>query len=308
MTIMDSRFFLYNENYSAEYCRQAHTQILKAQQAVVCVDYAGIYKNPLHHTQHRQEQLYEHMILWGDKLEIYQELEHCYWVRACPFYADTKAYCHYVGYIHKHHVKPQKWHPYSHIVIAPQTHCYSSPSCKSPIVESLTIGSGITLTDTPYQRNFAQTLSGSFIHHEHCQKLPQTSSYHADDFVKQAYVFENQPYVWGGAFFGGIDCSGLVYVSLKLCGYDAPRDSDQQALHLGDSVIFSPQNIADSLCHGDLLFWKGHVGIYDKNRHHILHANEYHMAVKSCPFDDERMRIYHAIHEDISVIKRIVPA
>src|SRR3546814_9943062 len=56
------------------------------------------------------------------------------------------------------------------------------------------------------------------------------------DPVAIAEQLTGAPYLWGGRAGDGLDCSGLVQLSLGLCGIFAPRDSDQQAAALGKQV------------------------------------------------------------------------
>ena len=56
------------------------------------------------------------------------------------------------------------------------------------------------------------------------------------DFVSVAERFLHTPYLWGGKSVLGIDCSGLVQVSLAACGVNALRDSDMQEKSLGVDV------------------------------------------------------------------------
>ena len=58
----------------------------------------------------------------------------------------------------------------------------------------------------------------------------------ADDFVAVAERFVGTPYLWGGKSSLGIDCSGLVQVSLNAAGTGCPRDSDMQQDGLGRDV------------------------------------------------------------------------
>jgi len=103
---------------------------------------------------------------------------------------------------------------------------------------------------------------------------------------------------WAGCSRWGVDCSGLVQQALLACGMTCPRDSDQQQklgreLHHGEPLL-----------RGDLVFWKGHVGIM-ASEDMLIHANAHHMAVAYEPFKEARDRMRSGDVGDITAKRRI---
>ena len=113
-------------------------------------------------------------------------------------------------------------------------------------------------------------------------------------------MFRHVPYYWGGKSVQGLDCSGLVQLALEACGRPALRDSDMQEQTLGQSLLV---NDLDSLRRGDLVFWKGHVGIMTDDAT-LLHANGHHMMVVAEPLSDAVERIA-ASYGQITSIRRM---
>jgi cell wall-associated NlpC family hydrolase len=96
------------------------------------------------------------------------------------------------------------------------------------------------------------------------------------DFVSVAEEHLGAPYLWGGRESTGVDCSGLVQASLERAGISSLRDTDMQEATLGERL---PEPIDfTTLARGDLVFWKGHVGIMmDAER--MIHASGFQMRV-----------------------------
>ena len=80
-----------------------------------------------------------------------------------------------------------------------------------------------------------------------------------------------------------------------------PRDTDMQE-RIGVSVPVSAS--LEGLERGDLVFWKGHVGIM-ADRTHLLHANAHHMLVATEPLHTAQERIMMNKGPRISSIRRI---
>src|SRR5205085_1860466 len=121
------------------------------------------------------------------------------------------------------------------------------------------------------------------------------------DFVAVAARFRGVPYLWGGKTSLGLDCSGLVQISLQACGISAPRDTDLQERALGTAI--EPDAAFADPRRGDLLFWPGHVAI-GRDRETLVHANAFHMMVAVEPITDAIARI-RASGSEITSVKRL---
>lgn len=120
------------------------------------------------------------------------------------------------------------------------------------------------------------------------------------DWVATAEAFLGLPYIWGGRSSQGLDCSGLVHIALSASGISSPRDSGPQSKALGHELDLHHRS---NLRRGDLIFWKGHVGIMaDKDT--LLHANAFHMKTATEPLDEAEDRIAKSAGP-VTVIRRL---
>jgi len=156
----------------------------------------------------------------------------------------------------------------THQVIAIRTFAFPGPSIKLSPVATPVMGSVLTVSRE--EGSFAVTREGWYLPKQHLGGLGP----HERDFVAVAERFVGTPYLWGGKSSLGIDCSGLIQVSLNAAGIGCPRDSDMQRNGLGNPVGLDE---SARLQRGDLLFWKGHAAIARDSRT-IVHANAHHMA------------------------------
>jgi cell wall-associated NlpC family hydrolase len=156
----------------------------------------------------------------------------------------------------------------THRVTALRTFAFPGPSIKLPPVDTLVMGSVIAVVRE--DGAFVVTREGWYLPRQLVGGLDR----HEEDFVAVAERFVGTPYLWGGKSSLGIDCSGLVQVSLNAAGTGCPRDSDMQQGGLGREL--SPAE-AKKLRRGDVIFWNGHVAIV-RDADTIVHANAHHMA------------------------------
>jgi len=101
---------------------------------------------------------------------------------------------------------------------------------------------------------------------------PPEAGADAKDFIAEARTHLGVAYLWGGMCDAGLDCSGLVHLSLRRLGVVAPRDADDQY----DACEHLPAVEAEP---GDLFFFAHdgrrphHVGIVT-GPYRMLHAPE----------------------------------
>ena len=182
----------------------------------------------------------------------------------------------------------------THKVTAIRTFAFPGPSIKLSPVDALVMGT--TLAVIREEGVFAVTRQGWHLPRQHVGGIDAM----AEDFVAVAERFVGTPYLWGGKSSFGIDCSGLVQVSLNAAGTGCPRDSDMQRDGLGRALDAAE---ARRLQRGDLIFWSGHVAIA-RDAETIVHANAHHMATVVENTRDAIARI-KAAGSEVLAIKRL---
>jgi cell wall-associated NlpC family hydrolase len=210
--------------------------------------------------------------LHGERVTVYDEQNGWAWAQ---LERDQ-----YVGYLPAAALGPPS--APTHRVEALRTHAYPGPSIKLPPRMALSLGAQLTIVGR--DGDFAVSEDGLYLW---SRSLTEVST-HEPDWVAVAERFIGTPYLWGGRTSEGIDCSGLVQTALMAGGLASPRDSDMQEAGLGASIAIDDQ--AAPLARGDLIFWKGHIGIM-RDPVMLLHANGWHMKTMSEPLAQARERI-----------------
>jgi cell wall-associated NlpC family hydrolase len=186
----------------------------------------------------------------------------------------------------------------THKVSALRTLVFPSANIKQQPIDALSLGARLAIVRM--DERFAVIASGGFIPARHVSAIDT----HENDFVSVAERFLGVPYLWGGKTSFGLDCSGLVQVSLQACGIQSLRDSDMQERNAGARIEMDSS--LKNLQRGDLIFWKGHVAIARDNAT-MVHANAFHMAVAIEPVAEAVARI-SATGSEITSVRRVNPS
>jgi cell wall-associated NlpC family hydrolase len=246
-------------------------------QQVVIDPIADLRREPAH------EAALETQALLGERVTVHEITDEG-WVRG---QLETDSY---VGWLSANALGPIGSAP-THRVAVPRMHGFPGPDVKLPPMTALPMGAMLAIVRQ--DERFA--VNGFGWHFPAAHLLPIAAK--QPDFVGVAETLLNAPYLWGGKSSLGIDCSGLVQISLQAAGIASPRDSGIQEQALGK---ISP--LAE-LRRGDLIFWKGHVAIA-RDATTLIHANAHHMMVAIEPVAEALDRI-KAAGSNVTSVKRL---
>ena len=216
-------------------------------------------------------------IIFGDMVRVFEEQDGWSWVQA-----ERDGYTGYVSSASLE--KPTA--DATHMVIVPRTFIYPGSDLRFPHTKALSLGSRVRIIGSAETRGtqYALLENGEALIAGHLAPLDQ----HAADYVAVAETLLHTPYLWGGTSGFGIDCSGIVQLSMWVSGRKVLRDSDMQQNTLGE--IVEPDDDYSNLKRGDLVFWKGHVAIC-ASPDMLIHASGHTMTVTLEPLRDAIKRI-----------------
>lgn len=231
--------------------------------ACIAVPVADLRRTP------RPDSAMDSQLLSGDEVRVFEETEGWAWVQS-----ERDGY---VGYVTDTALGTQQAVP-THTVSVPRTFVYPGPDMKLPRERQLSMGSLVAVVGFAETRGtrYALLPSGEAIVESHLVTIGTLAS----DYVAIAETLLHTPYLWGGVSGFGIDCSGLVQLSMRMAGRAVLRDTDMQATTIGTAL--DPGADFANLRRGDLVFWKGHVAIMT-DADTMIHANGHTMLVSNEP-------------------------
>lgn len=223
--------------------------------------------------------------LFGEGFTVYEEVEGWAWGQ---LEADN-----YVGWLRADDLGAPI--AATHRLKVLRSFIFERPDMRSAPLMAVSMNARLALGEV--SGGFARVHGSGWIFARHAAVLGDFEA----DFVGVAERFVGSPYLWGGRESAGIDCSGLVQVSLQATGVSPLRDSDMQEQTLGEALETDAG--FSNLQRGDIVFWRGHVGMM-ASATHLLHASARDLHVEIEPLAEAVARI-RPIAGEVRSVRRL---
>jgi cell wall-associated NlpC family hydrolase len=197
------------------------------------------------------------------------------------------------GYVRREAFQGQRLSP-THVVVAPWTPLLSEPALKATVHDRLSIGSLLHVVDE--DDDHYRVAPRGWIFKTHTAAAARAPF---ADFVAVAESMIGVPFVWGGRSAFGVDCSGVIYLALSLCGIA----SDRKMVHLRDT-LGRPLGPAHRRRRGDFIFYSGHCGMFVGDDR-VLNSNGKAGRVQVEPFDVLHDRMLNVRRYEFQCVRRL---
>jgi len=117
-----------------------------------------------------------------------------------------------------------------------------------PTNDFLCFASGVSIKNI--KNNYIEFEKNKWIKKNNVKKI----NHYEKNYIKIFRLFLGSKYLWGGKTYKGIDCSALIQIYFYYNRIFFPRDSK-------DQISFCRKKSKKKLVKGDIIFWKGHVGM-----------------------------------------------
>ena len=188
-------------------------------------------------------------IIYGEKFRILSKQKS--WLKI------KTSYDNYVGFIKNNNFK-KKFKPVKKVCKLKAKIYKKVKKNFLPTNHFLYFASGITVISK--NKAFVQFEDNKWLRNKDLREI----THFEKNYKKILRLFLNSKYKWGGKTADGIDCSALIQIYYYYNRIFFPRDSKDQAK-------YCKKKISKNLSEGDIIFWKGHVGMC-LNKHQFIHA------------------------------------
>jgi cell wall-associated NlpC family hydrolase len=286
---LDPRVYPYRKDLAADFLegRVEAESFVAGTEKRVGVAWAPVMIEPCPSILGASDVLQASELLFGEAFSVFEEKDGWSWGQC--------AHDGYVGYVKSSNLFRTLNEP-THWVSAANSLVFSDPNGEYPPQMRLSMMAGVVVERIT--GDYACLASGGWIFNKHIRAINKTQP----DFMATASMFNREPYLWGGRGGQGIDCSGLVQISLAAAGIIVARDADQQADSIGIDILFS-ENISE-LLPGDIVFFPGHVGFY-LGSGALLHASSHEMMVVTHSLEVVVARMIERHGKGITRVRRL---